>query len=284
MNELQRIDGFHVKIYGTAENPLFLAKEIADLLEIKQASVMLKNVDEDEKVVNTIHISNQKADVNNNHFRSEDEKLKSAIFTSGQNRQMWFLTEDGLYEVLMTSRKPQAKLFKKKVKEILKSIRKHGAYLTDEAIKKTLQSPDYLIGIITALKEEREARLELEKENGKLNLELVEERERTRYLDLIFESKDDVLITQIAQDYDLSARELNKILKDLRIQRSVNRQWVLYRQYMGKGYIKSRTTHYRDSQGKAHTSLTTTWTQKGREFLYRKLKSAGYLPAIEKED
>lgn len=59
----------------------------------------------------------------------EDEKLTHTIYASGQNRKMWFLTENGLYEVLMQSRKPIAKQFKKQVKEILKSIRKHGAYM-----------------------------------------------------------------------------------------------------------------------------------------------------------
>ncbi|MDM7651163.1 phage antirepressor KilAC domain-containing protein [Lactococcus lactis] len=106
MNELQNIDGFNAKIYGTAENPLFLAKDIAELIEHSRASEMLKTVD-------------------------DDEKLMQPILASGQNRNMWFLTEDGLYEVLMSSKKPQAKIFKKKVKEILKTIRKHGAYMTD---------------------------------------------------------------------------------------------------------------------------------------------------------
>ena len=100
MNELQNIDGFNAKIYGTAENPLFLAKDIADMLEIKNNRDMLNNVD-------------------------EDEKLMSLVSTSGQNRNMWFLTEDGLYEVLMTSRKPQAKVFKKKVKENWTKVQKN---------------------------------------------------------------------------------------------------------------------------------------------------------------
>lgn len=107
MNELQNVDGFNAKIYGTAENPLFLAKDIAELIEHSRASEMLKTVDDDEKLMQT-------------------------ILASGQKRNMWFLTEDGLYEVLMSSKKPQAKVFKKKVKEILKTIRKVGFYMTEE--------------------------------------------------------------------------------------------------------------------------------------------------------
>ena len=259
MNELQNIDGFNAKIYGTAENPLFLAKDIADMLEIKNNRDMLNNVD-------------------------EDEKLMSLVSTSGQNRNMWFLTEDGLYEVLMTSRKPQAKVFKKKVKEILKSIRKNGAYMTNEVIEKALTSPDFIIQLATNLKDEQEARLELEKENSQLNLELAAATEKTTYLDLILESPDDILITQIAQDYGFSAVKFNRILNELRIQRKVNKQWVLYSRYMGKGYIGSRTQNYVDSKGQERTSITTTWKQKGRKFLYETLKKHGYLPLVEQDD
>lgn len=258
MNELQNIDGFNAKIYGTAENPLFLAKDIADMLEIKNNRDMLNNVD-------------------------EDEKLMSLVSTSGQNRNMWFLTEDGLYEVLMTSRKPQAKVFKKKVKEILKSIRKHGAYMTNEVIEKTLTSPDFIIQLATKLKDEQEARLELEKENSQLSLDLAEATEKTRYLDLILDSPDELIVKQIAQDYGISAVKFNQILNKLRIQYKQNNQWILYSKFQGKGYIKSRTFNYIGSDKKQHTRINTCWTQKGREFLYRKLKKAGYLPVVEQD-
>ncbi|OSP87386.1 hypothetical protein B9W73_03685 [Lactococcus lactis] len=258
MNELQNIDGFNAKIYGTAENPLFLAKDIADMLEIKNNRDMLNNVD-------------------------EDEKLMSLVSTSGQNRNMWFLTEDGLYEVLMTSRKPQAKVFKKKVKEILKSIRKHGAYMTNEVIEKTLTSPDFIIQLATKLKDEQEARLELERENSQLSLDLAEATEKTRYLDLILDSPDELIVKQIAQDYGISAVKFNQILNKLRIQYKQNNQWILYSKFQGKGYIKSRTFNYIGSDKKQHTRINTCWTQKGREFLYRKLKKAGYLPVVEQD-
>lgn len=258
MNELQNIDGFNAKIYGTAENPLFLAKDIAELIEHSRASEMLKTVD-------------------------DDEKLMQPILASGQNRNMWFLTEDGLYEVLMSSKKPQAKVFKKKVKEILKSIRKHGAYMNNEVIEKTLTSPDFIIQLATKLKDEQEARLELEKENSQLSLDLAEATEKTRYLDLILDSPDELIVKQIAQDYGISAVKFNQILNKLRIQYKQNNQWILYSKFQGKGYIKSRTFNYIGSDKKQHTRINTCWTQKGREFLYRKLKKAGYLPVVEQD-
>ncbi len=123
--------GKDFKIYGDYENPLFLAKDVAEWIEHSNARMMLQSVDDDEKVV------------------------KNA-YTLGGNQEQWFLTENGLYEVLMQSRKPIAKEFKKQVKEILKSIRKHGAYMTPETLEAAILNPDTIIKIATALKEEKE--------------------------------------------------------------------------------------------------------------------------------
>lgn len=168
--------------------------------------------------------------------------------------------------------------------EVLPTIRKHGAYMTEAKLEEVLLNPDTLISLATQLKEERQARLGLEKENSQLNLELAAATEKTTYLDLILESPDDILITQIAQDYGFSAVKFNRILNELRIQRKVNKQWVLYSRYMGKGYIGSRTQNYVDSKGQERTSITTTWKQKGRKFLYETLKKHGYLPLVEQDD
>lgn len=103
----QDVLGKRFKIYGTFEEPLFLAKDVAEWIEHSDRSKMLKNVDEDEKV-------------------------KNIVLTPGGNQEMWFLTEDGLYEVLMQSRKPIAKAFKKEVKKILKALRTGEAVLVPQ--------------------------------------------------------------------------------------------------------------------------------------------------------
>lgn len=95
----QEVFNKNFNVYGDVNNPLFLAKDVAEMIEHSDVSMMLKKIDEDEKLLQT-------------------------LFVAGQNREMWFLTEDGLYEVLMQSRKPIAKQFKKKVKEILKGLRR----------------------------------------------------------------------------------------------------------------------------------------------------------------
>lgn len=103
----QEVLGKHFRIFGTINNPLFLAKDVAEWIEHSNPRMMLQAVDDDEKGVRN-------------------------VYTPGGVQESWFLTEDGLYEVLMQSRKPIAKSFKKKVKEILKSIRKNGAYIRNQ--------------------------------------------------------------------------------------------------------------------------------------------------------
>ena len=94
--------GKKIKVYNNIETPLFLASDVADWIEHSQTSKMVKSVDDDERLMGT-------------------------LFLSGQNRDAWFLTEDGLYEVCMQSRKPIAKKMKKEIKQYLKSIRLTGA-------------------------------------------------------------------------------------------------------------------------------------------------------------
>lgn len=124
----------------------------------------------------------------------------------------------------------------------------------------------------------------LENENETLLIELEEATKNADYLDLILQTKDSLTITQIAQDYGMSARKMNQLLKQERIQRIVNGQWVLYAKYLGKGYVSSRTFDYVGKDGKTHSNVSTVWTQLGRRFLYDKLKAIDILPIIEQED
>lgn len=87
--------------------------------------------------------------------------------------------------------------------------------------------------------------------------------------------------TQIAKDYGISARKLNQILKDLKIQYKVGGQWVLYSKYQNNGYVHSRTIDITRIDGRPDVTMQTEWTQKGRLFLYEELKKHGYVPVIE---
>lgn len=129
----QEVLGKDFHIYGTIEEPLFLAKDVAEWIDyqkisgknVRNTSKMLKMVDEDEKVKAILGITNKDTQVRHGGFR--------------ENTEMWFLTENGLYEVLMQSRKPIAKQFKKKVKVILKEIRTNGGYINEGATPQQLE-------------------------------------------------------------------------------------------------------------------------------------------------
>lgn len=148
MSYLQIIDqrevlGKEFRIYGNKENPLFLAKDVAGWIEHSDVSTMLRNIDEGEKVTNI-------------------------VCTHGGNQEAWFLTEDGLYEVLMQSRKPIAKEFKRQVKEILKIIRRNGMY----AIKPMSQ--------LEILAQATQALLEQDKEIKRLSATQTEQAEEIK--------------------------------------------------------------------------------------------------------
>lgn len=149
-------------------------------------------------------------------------------------------------------------------------------------VEKDFNSPEKIMARALLMADKKIKLLENENEN--LLIELEEATKNADYLDLILQTKDSLTITQIAQDYGMSARKMNQLLKQERIQRIVNGQWVLYAKYLGKGYVSSRTFDYVGKDGKTHSNVSTVWTQLGRRFLYDKLKAIDILPIIEQED
>lgn len=254
MNEIFNFQGQQVRTVTISGDPYFVGKDVADVLGYNDTNqAVRKHVD-------------------------DEDKLTRQFDGSGQKRNMTIINESGLYALILGSKLPQAKEFKRWVtSEVLPTIRRHGAYLTDSKIEEVLLSPDTIINLATQLKNERA-------EKEQLKIELEEARKQTSYLDLILQTKDQLTTTQIAQDYGMSASKFNQLLKDLRIQRKVNSQWVLYKQYLGKGYIASRTFEYIGRDDRCHSKITTVWTQLGRKFLYDALKEReGILPLVEQE-
>lgn len=249
MNEIFNFKGYDVRTVIINNKPYFVGKDVADILGYQNGS----------------------RDIN--RHVDEEDRLKYRFGTSGQDREMTIINESGLYSLILSSKLPQAKEFKRWVtSEVLPTIRKHGAYLTDSKIEEVLLSPDTIINLATQLKEERQ------KVNS-LQIALEESQKQARYLDLIIESKNSIVITQIAADYGMSAQRFNKILHELGVQHKVNNQWILYRRHMAKGYTDSKTIVINEKP-----RMQTTWTQKGRLFLYELLKENDILPMIEQDE
>lgn len=123
----------------------------------------------------------------------------------------------------------------------------------------------------------------LEEENIQLAAENQELKHDKNYLDLIMRSKALLTISQIAQDYGMSGKALNKKLADMGIQYSINGQWILYAKYKDCGYVSSRSIDITRADGRPDVVLHTEWTQAGRKFLYEELKKQGILPMLERE-
>jgi len=198
----------------------------------------------------------------------------------GGTQKMTIINESGLYSLIIGSKLPSAKRFKRWVtSEVLPAIRKHGMYAVDDLIA----NPDLAIQAFTALKEEREKRKALEAQTAAQAKQIEEMQPKATYYDIVLNCKELVSVNTIAKDYGKSAIWLNKWLHDHKIQYKQGKVWILYQKYAKKGYAKSRTRTFSDSDGGNHARVHTYWTQKGRLFIYDLLKEHGILPLIEQE-
>lgn len=217
--------------------------------------------------------------------RLESDELMSAKLTSGgQRREMTIINESGLYTVILRSDKPQAKPFRKWVtSEVLPSIRKHGAYMTEQTLERALTSPDFLIELATQLKAEQEQRKQLETTVAVQEQQIAELQPKASYYDVVLNCKDLLSITSIAKDYGKSGVWLNRYLHQNGVQYKQGQNWLLYQKYAEKGYTSTKTQTFPGADGQQHTKVHTYWTQKGRLFIYDLLKTNGLLPLIEQD-
>lgn len=258
-----------IDVWGTAEEPMFRASDVAEWLGLTNTRDMVSRVDEEE--------------LRKLNLRSR----------SGEN---WFLTEDGLYEVLMQSRKPIAKQFKKGVKNILHDIRTKGGYIATQQN----DTPEMIMARALKIADEtikrNEERLkELEQTTHKqaqeievkdariieLDTAVNNMKPKVSYVDNILQCKETINVTQIAQDNGMSAKAFNILLRNLKIQHKVGQVWIVYGKYLAKGYVQSETFTYDKSNGTQGVRTFTKWSQRGRLFLYNTLKAHNIIPLIE---
>ena len=202
-----------------------------------------------------------------------EDKGVSNCDTLGGMQEMTIINESGLYSLVLSSKLPGAKKFRRWVtSEVLPSIRKTGGYAIPQDYPSALR----------ALAAAEEQRLALAAENERQKQQLADFEPIRQYVDTILESKGALAITQIAADYDISARRLNQILHDEGVQRNVNGQWILYRKHMGKGLTSSKTIHFVHADGRPDTKMQTQWTQKGRLLIHEILTRRGILAVMDK--
>jgi len=200
--------------------------------------------------------------------------VKRRTLTKGGEQEMNFITEGDIYRLAAKSELPGAEEFESWIfDEVIPSIRKTGGYSLPKDYPSALR----------ALADIEEKRLALKAENEAQEQVIADFQPIKQYVDKILSSTRTLTTTQIAADYDMSARKLNKILREEGIQRYVNGQWILYKQYMGKGYTKSKTINITRSDGQPDTVLNTEWTQKGRLLIHEILSARGIQAVMDRQ-
>lgn len=259
MNELQIFDyeSMKVRVY---EDGWFVAVDVCAILGIVNVSDAMRKLDDDEKM--TLALTD-------GHSGSR-----------GGAQSMNLINEPGLYSLIMSSRKPEAKKFKRWVThEVLPSIRKTGLYAVDEV----LNNPDMLINALMELKKEREERARVEVENAIKTQQIAEMSPKVTYYDIVLRSESLVKTGVIASDFGMSANKLNSFLHEQGVQYKQHDIWLLYAEHRDKGYTQTKTHVYTNQKtGKEETKCWTYWTQKGRLFIYELLKKNGILPICER--
>ena len=264
MNNLQEFNfkGNNVRTVQIDNVPYFVGKDVADVLGYKDLNRAInQHVDKSERKSLSYKAS---GDLIPSLWSNNDFSNKSVI------------NESGVYSLIFGSKLSTAKEFKHWVtSEVLPTIRKHGAYLTDSAIEQTLTDPDFLIKLATQLKTEREGRLIAEQQ-------VAEDRPKVTYYDKVLANPSLVTITIIAKDYGMSGREMNAKLHELGIQYKQGKTWLLYSKFQHNGWTQSNTTMVKRKDGTEKAVLNTKWTQKGRLGLYEVLKQHDIYPVIER--
>lgn len=256
MNELQNFDfeGNEVRTVLINGEPYFVGKDVATAIGYQNTRKAIKD-----------HVKTK-------YMREE------RIVTPSGTQTMTVISEPGIYQLAGQSKLPTADPFQDWIyEEVLPSIRKHGAYLTDEKIEEALLNPDTIISLATQLKNEREGRLIAEQQ-------VKEFQPKVSYYDKVLSNDALMTISLIAKDYGMSGAGMNKLLHELGVQYRQGGTWLLYAKYQRTGWTHSETKMVSRKDGTEKAVLNTKWTQKGRLGLYALLKDNGYLPLIEMKD
>ena len=247
MSEVQlfNFENHEVRSLLVDDEPWFVGKDVAEILSYSNTrKALTDHVDDEDKM--------------------DGVTIRDSI---GRNQKPVLINESGLYSLVLSSKLPSAKKFKRWVtSEVLPALRKTGQYQVKELSGQELMA---------------KALIEAQNVLAAKDKVIEEMKPKADYYDQILQSKSLVLISQIAKDYGLGAPTMNKKLHELGVQYKQGGQWLLYSKYQNKGYTHSRTINITRSDGRSDVRMQTEWTQKGRLFLYELLRKNGILPIIE---
>ena len=203
----------------------------------------------------------------------------------GETRPCYSLNkEECLYIATKFNDEARAKLIRR-WKELEEQHQKPSVpqnYL--EALKYLVKAEEEKQQLALENKKQQEQIITISKTNMELGNKITEMLPKVSYYDKILQSNATMTVTQIAQDYGMSAVRMNKELESMKIQHKVRGQWILFAQFLKGGYVHSRAVDIVRSDGSHDVKYNTEWTTKGRIFLYESLKAKGILPLIEQEN
>lgn len=251
MNELQIFknkDFGEVRVIAINDEPWFVGKDVAEILEYKRT-----------------------ADALNTHVDGEDKGV-GEIQTPGGKQKMIIVNESGLYSLIFSSKMKKAKEFKRWVtSEVLPTIRKHGAYMTETVIERTLTDPDYLIQLATTLKDERQRRLLAEEENER-------NKPKVLFSDSCEVAENSILIGEFAKrmkQNGLPNMGQNRLFTYLRNQgylcKNGERRNQPTQKAMEQGLFETKVRVINNPDGSTRTTTTTKMTGKGQIYFTNKL-------------
>ncbi|WP_314712526.1 phage antirepressor [Prevotella pallens] len=235
----------NVRVAGSEDNPLFCLADVCKALDLQPSAVMR---------------------------RLDDGVISNNPITDNLGRQQVanFVNEDGLYDVILDSRKPEAKQFRKWItSEVLPTIRKHGAYMTDNIIEKTLSDPDYLIQLATTLKQERQQRIEAERK-------VAEAQPAVTFTQAVSGSASSCLIGELAKlidqnGYPMGERRLFRWLREKGYLGTKGERYNIPNQrYIEQGLFELKKGTRSGNNGVMHTTITSKVTGKGQVYFVNK--------------
>ena len=256
INELQvfSYEGSEIRTVQLGGEPWWVLKDICDVLELSNPSVIADRLDEDEKA-------------------KVDPKQ---YLGSRSNEPATVISESGLYNVILLSRKPEAKKFKRWIThEVLPTIRKHGAYVTSAKLEEIISDPDAWIKVLTALKDERTAK-------ERLQLEAERNQPKVVFADAVSVSSGTILIGELAKILKGNGIEIgqNRLFEKLRQDGYlIKRQGTDYnaptQRAMEMGLFRVKETAITHADGHVTISKTTKVTGKGQQYFINLLLGRG---------